>query len=158
MAVLFGTAVFGQENPAEQIFKKVAGAGECTTLTVNKNVLKLAAGLQKDEPEVQQFLSGLESVKILAAGKKVNDAGYKEMIRRLSADYDELMRVDENDGQVIFLMKQDGEVIRELLLLANGEDENAMIIVRGEIRLQELMQMKKESANGKNGLAFLMDL
>ncbi len=54
VAVLLTTAVWAQENSAEQIFKEYAGNEECTTLTVNKNVLHLVADLKSEEPEVKE--------------------------------------------------------------------------------------------------------
>ncbi len=158
-AVMMTAMVFGQSKDAEQVFKAYAGAGNCTVLTVPKGALRLVASLQEDdEPEVKAFLNSLQSVKIVAAERGMTRDQYAKMLKGLEGTYEELMTVDKKDEQVKFLMRQEGDVIRELVLLAGEGDEGALIIVKGKIRLDDLMKMKEDTRNGKGGLAFLTDL
>ncbi len=159
VAVLFTASAWAQENSAEKIFKEYAGNGECTTLTVNKNVLNLVADLKSEEPEVRKFIAGLENVKILASEKTLSRDSFNELSGKLSGTYDEWMTVNQKDEQVRFLVKREGDVIKELVLLTNGgEGESAMIIVKGKISMRELMKMKNGAGDNKGELAFLMDL
>ena len=158
-AVMMTAMVFGQSKNAEQVFKKYAGPQNCTVLTVPKGAIRLAASLQEeDEPEVKAFLNSLESVKIVAAEKGMNKDLYGEVLNSLKGSYEELMTVEKEGEQVRFLMRQEGDVIRELVLLAGEEDEGALIIVKGKINIDDLVKMKEETSNGKGGLAFLTDL
>jgi hypothetical protein len=155
MAVMITALVSAQQKSAEEVFKAYAGKGNCTVLTIPKGAIRLAASLQEeDEPEVKEFLEGISSVKILAVDGRGNQALFGDVVRTLSKNYEELMTVDKGDEQVKFLMRQEGDVIKELLLLTGEEDESAMIIVRGEIRMKDLARMKRSTAHG-GGLAFL---
>ena len=154
LAVMITALVSAQQKSAEEVFRAYAGKDNCTVLTIPKGAIRLAASLQEeDEPEVKEFLEGISSVKILAADAGDRDF-YGKVLNTLSEQYEELMTVDKGDEQVKFLMRQQGDVIKELVLLTGESDESALIIVRGDIRLKDITRMKSRTAHG-GGLPFL---
>ncbi|MCK5170759.1 MAG: DUF4252 domain-containing protein, partial [Bacteroidales bacterium] len=55
--------------------------------------------------------------------------------------YVELMTVKEHNNDVIFYVKYNEKDIEELLLVAGGHDENAVISIKGKINLKELASL-----------------
>ena len=59
------------------------------------------------------------------------------------SQYKELMVVKEKDQDVKFLINEkDGKII-ELLLIAGGKDENALISIQGNIDLKNISKLSK---------------
>jgi hypothetical protein len=155
LAVMITVAVSAQKS-AEDVFKTYAGKGNCTVLTIPKGAISLAASLQEeDDPEVKAFLDGINSVKILAADAG-NTAFYGKVLGALGDSYEELMTVEKGNEQVKFLIRQEGDLVKELVLLTGERKESAMIIVRGDIRLKDIARMKSSTEKG-GGLAFLTE-
>lgn len=146
LAILAMFRLSAQQRDAAGVFRSHAG-GEVTVLTIPKGAIRLAAALQDDEPEVQAFLEGITSVKILAA-KEGGRELYAAVLLELTGTYEELMTVDREGEQVKFLMRRQGSTIHELVMLTGEKDAGAMILVRGEMRLKDLMKMKAGTAGG----------
>jgi hypothetical protein len=157
VAVMITVAVSAQKKSAEDVFKTYAGKGNCTVLTIPKGAITLAASLQEeDDPEVKAFLDGINSVKILAADAG-NTAFLGKVLGALGDSYEELMTVEKGNEQVKFLIRQEEDLVKELVLLTGEKGESAMIIVRGDIRLKDIARMKSSTEKGR-GLAFLTEL
>ena len=88
----------------------------------------------------------IENIRIIAMEsdsiKNVNF--YKEIISQVNVNsYKELMKVKESDQDVIFYAKYNDNIIEELLLIAGGNDDNAVISIKGKINLKDMAQLSK---------------
>lgn len=147
LVILVPLLAIGQNSAVEDLFDKYGGKDGFTTVTINKGLLELAAGLDEDDEELQA-LAGIKTIKILAVEEDGGVSGvnfYNEVMGKLKkAEYEELMTVDSSDGDVIFLVKKDDDVISELILVAGSEnDENALIYIAGKIKLKDVAKLSK---------------
>jgi len=153
----------GQQNAADRLFEKYAGKEGFTTVSISKGMFQLASQLNINDPEANELINGLESIKILAmddnyAGKDIPDF-YDAIISDLPADrYDELMVVQEKDEKVKILARQEEGYIRELLLVAGGKDDNALIIIRGRLSPKSLASISRNLDIHGAGLEYLEEL
>ena len=157
LVVLVPIFAIGQNTAVEKLFDKYGGKDGFTTVTINKGLFKMVAQLD-DTDEDLKALSGMESIKILAledgeASKGVNF--YKEVRSSLNdAKYEELMTVDSDDSNVVFLANQDGDTIRELILLVGSDDDdNALIYIKGNIKMKDVAKIASSMGieEGKEG-------
>ncbi len=138
-----------QENAADRVFEKYAGKDGFTTVHITKGMFNLVSQLNTDDQEAAELINGLESVKILAMDDDHQDgvAGvdfYNEVVRDLPAKgYEELMVVQEKNEKVKILARTEAGYIRELLLVAGGADDNALIIIRGKLKPESLASLSK---------------
>jgi hypothetical protein len=153
LVVLVPILAIGQNSAVEKLFDKYGGKDGFTTVTINKNLFKMVAQLDEDDEDLQA-LSGMESIKILAVddeGENSNINFYKEAKSLLdSDDYEELMTVNSSDADVVFLVKQEGDIIKELILLVGGDD-NALIYIAGSIRMKDVSKIAKSMGVDNDG-------
>jgi hypothetical protein len=69
---------------------------------------------------------------------------YNEAVKTINTKgYDQLMTVRTEDEKVQFLVKEDADVISELLLLVGEEDEFVMVSFIGNIHLNKISKLAK---------------
>ena len=147
LVVLVPIFAIGQNTAVEKLFEKYGGQDGFTTVTINKGLFKMVGQLDENDEDLKA-LSGMESIKILAIDDENNASGvnfYKEVRSQLkTADYEELMTVNSKDTDVVFLVKQNGDIIKELILLVGGNSEdNALIYIAGNINLKDVSKIAK---------------
>lgn len=130
---------FGQSDAIDKLFEKYGEKDGYTTVYIHKNLFKMAAQMDLDDPEVNDLVGNLTRIRILATdddwegGEKVD---FMEELKDYPFDdFDELMTVKESETSVKFLSKEIDGKISHLLLIVGGEDDNAVISIEGLIDL-----------------------
>jgi len=138
IAIAFlSTTLFAQKS-IDALFEKYGGKDGFVTVTINGNLLKLAAAL--DEDEDSDIPKNITSIRILAEedeseGKVENF--YDLVIKDIDiSKYEEFMRIKESDQDVRMLVKTEGDKFSEFLLIVGGED-NVLIQIKGNMTLKE---------------------
>jgi len=144
---------FAQNKSIDRVFDKYAGKDGFTTVYISKYMFSMFSNLEgvedEDIKEVQDVFGKLTGIKILAVddpsvlGEGVNF--YDEIMKDLPKDrYEELMVVKDSESDVVFLAREEGGVIVELLLVVGGEgDSNALIAITGEIDLNTIAKLSE---------------
>ena len=79
-----------------------------------------------------------------------------DLRRKMSEDFraligkkhEELMRVKDDDTRANFYVLQEGELIKELIMLADTDsDEFTVIQLRGDFTLNDIQEITKEAMN-----------
>jgi len=147
-----------QNSAVENLFKKYGGQDGFTTVTINSGLLKMAAEFSDDD-DGMEILNSIKGIKILA--QEDGDAGnfYDEVMGSLKKDsYEELMTVNSDDEDVIFLVKKEGKRIKEFLLVVGGNEENALIYISGDMYMKDLAQLGSSMNIHGDAFAHLSDL
>lgn len=139
------TVVSGQKS-IDKLFEKYAGKDGFTTVTINGNLLKLAACLDDDHDNDSALPASITEIRILAQedhNMKV-DNFYDMVIKDIDlSDYEEFMRVKESDQDLRMLVRAEGNKFREFLLIAGGED-NALIQIKGSMNFKEARRFSND--------------
>jgi hypothetical protein len=145
-----------QNAPVDKLFDKYAGKDGFTTVYISKYMFDMFRSNEvkdQDADELNKVLGKLTSIKILTVedpafiGKGVNF--YDEIMKELPREqYKELMVVKDKESNVVFLAREEKNVIVELLLIAGGSDasNNVLISIQGEIDLKTISKLS-ESLN-----------
>ena len=155
LVVLVPILAIGQNTAVEKLFEKYGGKDGFTTVTINKGLFKMVAKLDAEDEDLQA-LSGMESIKILAVDNEdvANGVNFYKAVRSQLKDakYEELMTVKSDDSNVVFLANQEGDTIKELILLVGSDDdENALIYIKGNIRLKDVSKIAKSMGVDEDG-------
>ena len=144
-ALVILSSTLNAQKSIDALFDKYAGKNGFVTVTINGNLLKLAASLDDDKKD-GALPKGLSQIRILAQENdsiKV-DNFYDLIIKDLDLkQYEEFMQVKSSDQNVKMLVRTDGDMFREFLLIVGGKD-NALIQIKGNMTLKEA----KEFADG----------
>jgi hypothetical protein len=139
--------IAAQNTAVDELFDKYAGKEGFTTVYVSKNLFKMISDIELDDPETEELVDNLETIKILAADDYENTEGinfYDEIIRNLPVDeYEELLMVKESDQDIKFLVREKDGIIKELLLVVGGIDDNVLISIIGDIDLKKISKISK---------------
>lgn len=137
------------QTAADELFDKYSGQDGFTTVYISKYMFDLFAQIDSEDPEYKDFeevVSKLNSIKILASegGQPSAINFYDEIMQSLPvAEYKELMVVKEKDQDLKFLIKEEKGLIRELLLVVGGGNENVLISIQGTIDLETISKLSK---------------
>lgn len=160
MALVTCGVAHAQQTAADDLFDRYSGKDGFTTVYITQGLFKLVAQLDPEDAEAQELMQGLESIKILATEDEESGIDfYREIEGKLPADrYEELMVVKDGNENVRFLVNQEGDRIRELLLVAGGTGDNALIIIRGNIPVRSLGKLAHSLDIDGSGLELLEEL
>jgi len=135
-----------QNTPVDEIFDKYSGKEGFTSVYITSYMFSMFSDMETDDPEFDELIKNLKGIKILATDDSYNGNAnfYKEIIDKIPmSKYKELMVIREKDQNVKFLInEQDGKII-ELLLIAGGKNENAIISIQGNIDLKNISKLSK---------------
>ena len=141
--LILGTALSAQQSAADRIFEKYSGKEGYTTVYISSFMFNLLNSLDVDDPEYDEFkkaTSGITSIKILSQDGEGSASFGRELLDMLPRnEYQEMMVVKEEDEDVLFLARQEGNKITEFLLIVSGSDgDDALIAIQGDIDLESL--------------------
>ena len=161
----FSVVIMAQNRAIDRVFEKYAGKEGFTTVYISKYMFSMFA--QRDDvkdddlADMQNVFGKLDGIRILAVededaiGKGMNF--YDEIMKDLNRDdYKELMVVKDSESDVVFLAKEKNGKIVELLIIAGGESDNALIAITGEIDLNNIGKISHSM--GIDGMEKLEDL
>src|SRR6056297_141180 len=135
-----------QNTPVDKLFEKYSGKEGFTSVYITSYMFSMFSEMETEDPEFDQLVKNLTGIKILATDETYagNANFYTEIIDKLPlSEYKELMVVKEKDQDVKFLVNEkDGKII-ELLLIAGGKNENALISIQGNIDLKNISKLSK---------------
>ena len=151
--VLPAIIIKAQNAPVDALFDKYAGKDGFTTVYITKYMFDMFRSdniKEKDADDMNKVLGKLTSIKILTVedstvlGKGVNF--YDEIMKELPREkYKELMVVKDKESDVVFLAREEKNIIVELLLIAGGRDasNNVLISIQGQIDLETIGKLSK---------------
>jgi hypothetical protein len=142
------------QHPTKQLFDKYESTEGFTVVSINKDLFMLLADisnedLEDDLGEVKDVISKLENVRILMYdSRKGSDPDFlqtfsDELNSMKLKNFSELMTVREQDEMVRFLIRKDGNLINELLLIINKPEQAGFVSISGVIDLKSIARLSK---------------
>ncbi|MEN8157601.1 MAG: DUF4252 domain-containing protein [Bacteroidota bacterium] len=142
MFLLLGMAAFGQNSAVDKIFDKYSGKEGYTTVYISSYMFNLLSSLESNDPEYDEFkkaTSGISSIKILAQDGADSESFGKELLKMLPrSEYQEMMKVKDQEEEVLFLAREEGGKITEFLLIVSGGSDDVLIAIQGDIDMESL--------------------
>ncbi|MDK2979025.1 MAG: hypothetical protein PWP52_1739 [Bacteroidales bacterium] len=138
--------LIAQNTPVDELFEKYSGKEGFTSVYITSYMFSMFADMETDDPEFDELVKNLTGIKILSTDETYagNANFYTEIMNKLPlSKYKELMVIKEKGQDVKFLINEkDGKII-ELLLIAGGKNENALISIQGNIDLKNISKLSK---------------
>lgn len=141
-----------QISPADKLFEQYNGQDGFTTVHITKELFNMMSQIQvegdEEAQEVLKAAEGLEHIRILMCDKKENSKDFKafrsQLQKSMNLDgYVELMVVKEQEEEVNFVVRKEGKMIKELLMLIDNEDEAGFISIIGDIDMKTIGNITK---------------
>ncbi len=159
LIALFPVLAIAQNSAVDKVFNKYENRDGFTVVTINKGLLKMAADIDDEDKEAQEFLGRISSIKILASEDESNVNLYDEVLSNLNKkEYEELMTVKSSEEDVLILAKKDGDIIEELIILVGGKEDNALVYISGRMSMKDMAKISKSVNIDGAGLEHLKDV
>jgi hypothetical protein len=152
--VICAAALYGQKNSLDDFFNSYSDRDGYTSVIINGNLFGLLKNID-DDPDLARLDHKITSIRVLSREKhNTTDkpdfmSELKDVIKR--GGYEEMMTVKSSDDDLLFLVKTDRDTIKEILVIASG-DNDAVIQIRGNLTEDDVDCL---SANHAEGLARL---
>lgn len=156
--IMLAAGAFAQGDAITKFFNKYATDESFTQVTVSRKMFSLFTNMEANTPEDKEVLdaiSKLKGLRILAKDDtREARALYKEAFSLIpTADYEELMSVRDDNKDMKFLIRENGDKISELLMIMGGTDEFMVLSVFGDIDLKQISRIgRKMNVSGLDKL------
>jgi hypothetical protein len=145
VALSLVSCTFGQKDLVSSIFEKYSGTDGITTVNITGDMLKLITQAEQERRDTV-LNSKLSEIRILSlesnCDKPVDLDLRRDIYDKLDkSQYKEMMSVKQQDEDVVILLKEVNGRIAEILIIAGGKNDNALIQIKGDMLLSEIADM-----------------
>ena len=151
LAALLIVPVFAQN--ANELFEKYNGEDGFTSVNISKELFSMMAQMDvetedEDANDMVEALGKLDFIRILMLEKdESNNKDFGKFRDELNAfnltGYTELMNIKENGDNVKIMVKKEGDIFSEWLLLIDQDDEVGFISISGDIDMETMSKFSK---------------
>lgn len=144
--IMMPLPVLAQGSTVDQLFEKYSGREGYTSVYISRHMFRLFASIEPGNKDFEEVFGRLTGIRILASEQKPADGVnfFNEIMAGLPAgEYEELMVVRERDQDFKFLIKEQDGLISELLMVAGGATNNALISIQGNIDLNTISRLSQ---------------
>lgn len=145
-AVLIATlTVSAQTIALDKYFSAYKADESFTKIEITGKMMQLASHIEGKTDEEKQMLEAIQKIDgIQVVAKEATDKAaqlYKEATAKVKSGMDELMSINDKDADVKLYIRETGGIISELLVIAAGDSEFAIVDVYGEIDLATVREI-----------------
>lgn len=148
--MLLFTVSLSAQSSIDRLFDKYQGKDGFVTVTVSGSFLKMMGDFDDDD-EFLKHSDKFSAIRILAQEDDFMEVDnfYDMVIDEIEkGGYEEMVRINSADSDVKIMVKADGDVFTEFLLVAGGDD-NAIIQIKGRLT-REMVREMSESVDDDN--------
>lgn len=160
-ALLYAAGLMGQDA-IDKYFGALSEDPDVTSIVISSKMFQLFA---KIDPETEdgktavEAMKGLTGIKILT---KDTENGMSKVfntsMKSIGSEYETLMSIDEKDEKVRFFIREEGDTVKELLMVVGAETNFFVMSISGIIDLEKLSSLSKSmNVGGMNYLENLDD-
>lgn len=141
--LLGATGLQAQDDAIGKFFGKYIEDSRFTVVSVSPKMFRLLAKVNWDTipADLRQTVTKLKSLRILSTESTPRQF-YKEALSRIDMkEYEELITVRNKNEDVHFVVKEEGGIIHELLMIALDEDDFTLMSFVGDIDLDKMSRL-----------------
>ena len=138
--------VMAQDDVISKYFGNYLDDEDFTKVTVTSRMFSLFTDIETGDENEEEFLeaiSKLKGLKVISGDSIANGlTKYKDALKKINGKgYEELMSVKDGKENFEFMIKEKGDVITELLMVAGGTNEFHVMSLYGEIDLKTITSL-----------------
>ena len=145
--IIAGVSVssFAQEDAIMKYFGKYVDDQRFSAVYISPKMFRMVAKIEIEdmEPEVQDVIRSMKGLRILHTEQNALQF-YNEALKTINTnEYEVLLTARENGENVRFLVKDNGDIVEELLMIVGGDKNFAMLSFLGNIDLKKVGKLAK---------------
>ena len=138
--VITAFSVTAQEDAITKYFNKYIDDTTFSAVYISPKMFNMVSKVEiKDmDPSVQEVIASLKGMRILHTEKNANKY-YQEALKVIpTSDYELLLTARDGGENVRFMVKESGDIVKELLMIVGGDTDFALISFIGNIDLKKI--------------------
>jgi hypothetical protein len=137
-----------QDDAIVRFYEKYMSDDRFSTVYFSGRMFRMFSGGNSEDEETKQLseaASKINGLRMLSSEKVDGVKLYKEAIKNLNTKgFEELMVVRDGNEQFQFMIREEGEIIKELLMIS-GENQSFMLMsIIGDIDLKSISKMTEK--------------
>ena len=128
-----------------KLFDKYSEIDNVTSVYISKAMFQMMPKIETNGLNLMNLKGKINSLQIVTSDKReVRDQMRKEFSSLIGQSHEELMRVKDNDTRASFYIVQNGDLINEMIMLADTDNSFNVIQLLGNFTLQDIQEITKE--------------
>ena len=131
----------GFAQSAESLFNYFKNEKGMESVSVSPFLMKFARLFMDEEDKNNPMIKGINSVQVLdleESPKEVQERFAKEVKKLNLNGYETWIQAKEDGETVKIVAKVKDDVVRELLILSTGDDNCALVLMKGKIKREDI--------------------
>jgi len=149
------------QNIIDKNFSQVADREDATTVFVSGKMFGFAKHIEistddEDFNDLKEFVTSIQSFNLVAVEDHESARSeYKNGIKKIKPYYDELIRVNDKEGNFSLYIDEDNGIVNELVGIGSGEKEFVVFSLMGKMNLNKIGDIISEIESDAGGLKSL---
>ena len=127
-----------------KLFDKYAEMDNVTSVYISKAMFQMMPNMETGGLNLMNLKGKIEGLQILTTDR----ADLKEKMKKdfgglINNQHEELMRVKDGNTRAAFYIKKKGDLVSELIMLADTDNEYSVIQLLGNFTLQDIQDVSK---------------
>jgi len=128
-----------------KLFQKYADMDNVTSVYISKKMFQMMPVANTAGLSLMNMKGKVDGLEILTTENPALRAQMKKEFGALiSAKHEELMRVKDESTRATFYIRENNDLIRELIMLADTKDEFSVIQLVGRFTLQDIQEITNQ--------------
>lgn len=146
LAVLFTSlSSFAQEDAITKYFNKYMDDEKFSVVYISPKMFSMVSKIEIEdmEPELQEVIKSMKGLRILHTEQNALQH-YNDALKTINTSEYELLLTARGEGEnVRFMVKDNGDIVEELLMIVGGNEKFALLSFIGNIDLKKIGKLAK---------------
>ncbi|MDZ4749426.1 MAG: DUF4252 domain-containing protein [Saprospiraceae bacterium] len=146
LAVLFTSlSSFAQEDAITKYFNKYMDDEKFSVVYISPKMFSMVSKIEIEdmEPELQEVIKSMKGLRILHTEQNALQY-YNDALKTINTSEYELLMTARGEGEnVRFMVKDNGDIVEELLMMVGGNENFALLSFIGNIDLKKIGKLAK---------------
>ena len=128
-----------------KLFDKYSEMDNVTSVSISKAMFQMMPNFETNGLNLMNLKGKIEGLQILTTeNNSIKETMRNDFKNLIGKDHEELMKVKDGKTRATFYVKQKGDLISELIMLADTDKSFNVIRLSGNLTLQDIQEITKE--------------
>ncbi|HNT92759.1 MAG: DUF4252 domain-containing protein [Bacteroidales bacterium] len=152
LLTVMSVSLCAQKSPVDDLFDRYDGKEGFTSVYISSKMFSLLSRIDSDDKEFQNLVTRIKGIRILSMDSTAASLGVNfatELMPRLRRNgFEELMTVREENGEVFFMVREEGDRIAELVMITGGGG-TSVVSIQGNLDLKTIASLSHSMGIGE---------
>ncbi len=145
--------LMAQKGPFDDLFDKYSETEDVTSVMISMDGIKINFGGDDEAAEIFKLMDQVDKINILSFENHYKSFKNSDFFKEVNDiikkhEYQQLVDIKSKDENVsVYIIEGENGLVKEGLIIANEDDEAAIISVRGNMNVSDFLGMHKHMSH-----------